>query len=51
MQHILQKNFPYTSSAGMTGQARRQARQYRQEENATLGMSRPSSSGTIFITL
>ena len=34
----------------MTGQAQRQARQYRQEEKETLGISFPSSFGTILIT-
>ena len=34
----------------MTGQAQRQARQYRQEAKETLGISFPSSFGTILIT-
>ena len=34
----------------MTGQAQRQARQYRQEVKETLGISFPSSFGTILIT-
>ena len=39
-----------TSSRGITGQAQRQARQYRQEEKEILGTSFPSASGTILIT-